>query len=402
MEAASERNRTTCPEVMMELLRIENLRALVENKQWPSISIYVPTHRTGRKEIREDPIRLKNAIAGAKERLSEAGYPRDQASDLLEQAGNLVVNQSFWLYQSDGLAVFVSPETFQYHRLPLRFQDEVVVSDHFSIRQLVPLFSEDGRFYVLALSQKQIRFFEGTRLGIQELAVPEMPKNIADLRQYDEAEEHIQGHTMALTQTARTNVVFHGQGTITDKATYKEDVTRYIQVVARKLEKYLSTETAPLVLAGVEYEQAFYRRENAYRNLLDEGILGNPQELDQNRIHRAAWEIVEPHFAQARQIMLDHYANLSNTGKTSDELETILPAAYHGRVRALFIETNAKAWGQFDPDTLLTTIHGSPGEGDVDLIDLAAVYVLEHQGTIYALRREEMPAQTLHAAIFRY
>jgi hypothetical protein len=126
---------------MMELLRIENLRALVEHKQWPSISIYLPTHRTGRKEIREDPIRLKNAIAEAKERLSEAGYPRDQASDLLEQAGNLVVSQSFWLYQSDGLALFVSPELFQSYRLPLRFQDEVVVSDHFSITAIgAPVF----------------------------------------------------------------------------------------------------------------------------------------------------------------------------------------------------------------------------------------------------------------------
>ena len=173
-------------------------------------------------------------------------------------------------------------------------------------------------------------------------------------------------------------------------------------MVARKLEKYLGTDTAPLVLAAVEYEQAFYRQENAYPNLVDEGILGNPQELDQNQIHDAAWEIVQPHFAQARQTMLGHYANLSNTDKTSDSLETILPAAYHGRVRALFIEANAKAWGQFDPETLLTTVHGSCGEGDVDLIDLATVYVLEHQGTIYALRREEMPAESPLAAMFRY
>lgn len=318
----------------MELLRIENLRALVEYRQWPSISIYLPTHRTGRKEIREDPIRLKNAIGEAKERLHETGYPREQASELLEQASNLVVSQSFWLYQSDGLALFASPELFQYYRLPLRFQDEVVVMDHFSIKQLVPIFSEDGRFYVLALSQKQVRFFQATRLGIQEVAVPEMLKNVSDLRQYDETEEHIQGHTMPMTATGRTNVVFHGQGTITDKATYKEDVTRYIRVVARTLEKYLGTDTAPLVVAGVEYEQAFYRRENTYHHLMDEGIVGNPEELDQNELHEAAWALVEPRFTEARRDILGHYADLSNTDKTSDRLETILPAAYHGRVRA--------------------------------------------------------------------
>jgi hypothetical protein len=386
----------------MELLRIENLRALVEHKQWPCVSMYLPTHRTGRKEIREDPIRLKNAIAEAKEQLGKAGYSRDQASDFLQSTSNLVVNQGFWLYQSDGLAVFASPELFQYYRLPLRFQDEVVVTDHFCVKPLVPLFSEDGRFYVLALSQKQIRFFEATRLGIQERAVPEMPKNIADFRQYDVAEEHIRGHTMAISATARTNVVFHGQGTITDKATYKEDVVRYLRTVARKLEKYLGGDTAPLVLAAVEYEQAFYRQENAYHNLLDDGIVGNPEGLDQNQIHKAAREIVEPRFAEARRTILGHYANLSNTDKTSDRIETILPAAHSGRVRALFIQTNARAWGTFDPTTLLTTVHDNPADGDTDLIDLATVYVLEHQGTIYALREEEMPATSPQAAIFRY
>lgn len=335
-------------------------------------------------------------------RLSEAGYSRDRASKLLGQADNLVVNQSFWLYRSDGLALFVSPAMFQYHRLPLRFQDEVVVSDHFSIKQLVPLFSEDSRFYVLALSQKQIRFFVATRLGIQERAVPEMLKSIDDLRQYDAVEEHLQAHTTAITQPATTDLVFHGQGRIADKATYKSDLVQYVRAVARTLEKYLGAQMAPLVLAGVEYEQAFYRQESAYRHPLDEGIIGNPEGLGQNEIHAAAWEIVEPHFARARRTILGHYADLSNTDNTSDRLETILPAAYHGPLRALFIETNARVWGQFDPDTLLTTVHDNPAEGDVDLIDLAAVYVLQHQGIIYALRKEEMPAESPQAAIFRH
>lgn len=155
-------------------------------------------------------------------------------------------------------------------------------------------------------------------------------------------------------------------------------------------------------MAGVDYEVAFYRQENAYRNLLDKGIPGSPDELDPNELHGAAWDIVEPHFAEARRTILGHYADLSNTDKTSDLLETILPAAYHGRVRALFIETHATTWGTFDPDTLSVRTHDSPEEGDVDLIDLATVYVLECQGMIYALRKEEMPVEGPQAAIFRY
>jgi len=386
----------------MELLRIDHLRALVERRQRPCISMYLPTHRSGRKEMREDSIRLKNAIGEAKARLYQEGYSRNQAADLLQQASDLVLSQSFWLYQSDGLAVFVSPTLFQYYRLPLRFQDEVVVTDHFSVKQLVPLFSEDGRFYILALSQKRIRFFEGTRLGIQERAVPDMPKSIGDLKQYDAVEEHLQAHAMAMTQAATTNLVFHGQGGIADKATYKSDLVQYVRTVARRLEKYLNTDKAPLVLAGVEYEQSFYRQQNAYHNLLDQGIAGSPDELDPNDLHKAAWGIVEPHLAEARRAILDHHADLSNTDKTSDLIETILPAASIGRVRALFIRTNATVWGTFDANASSVTTHDNPQEGDVDLIDLATVYILEHRGMIYALRKEEMPTDSPHAAIFRY
>lgn len=386
----------------MKLLQIDDLRALAEHRQWPCISMYLPTHRMG-KDTRENPIRMRNAVGGARERLTQAGYPKDEAAELLAPASDLITSRDFWLHQSEGLAVFVAPDLFQYFRLPLKFRDDVTVADHFSVKPLIPLFSQDGRFYILALSQKQIRFFEATRLAIHERTVPEMLKGIDDLRQFVEVEEHLQGHTMALTPgRANTNIIFHGQGSIGDKAQYKEDVIQYVKAVSEKLERYLGAETAPLVLAGVGYEQAFYRQVNGYHNLLTEGIAGNPDGLDEKQLHEAAWAIVEPQFAVGRQADLDLYRDFSRTDKTSDRLETILPAAYHGRVRTLFVRPEAKAWGRFDTDKLLVTTHDEPEEGDVDLLDVATVQVLQHDGMLYALKEEEMPARSPQAAIFRY
>ena len=389
--------------VAMRLFQIDDLRALAEQRQRPCISLYLPTHRAGRQETREDPIRLKNAVAQARERLAEAGYPKDSSAELIEPAGALVTSRDFWLERSDGLALFIAPGLFQYYRVPLRLQDEVVVADHFSVKQLIPLFSEDGRFYILALSQKQIRFFEATRTSIQERAMPDMVKSIDDLRQFDEAQAQLQGHTTATTGRApRTDIVFHGQGNIADKATYKAEVAQYINSVSKKLEKHLDGQTAPLVLAAVEYEQAFYRETNSYHHLLEDGILGNPDGLDEGEIHQAAWEIVAPYFAETRRTSLRHFADLSNTDKTSDRLEEILPAACHGRVRTLFLQVQARTWGKFDAERLSVEIRDRPAGGDVDLTDLATVCVLQNKGTIYALPREEMPTPNPQAAIFRY
>ncbi len=386
----------------MRLFQIDDLRDLAERRQWPCISLYLPTHRAGRKETQEDPIRLKNAVAEAKERLAEAGYPKDSIAGLLDPAGRLVTSRDFWLRRADGLALFLAPEFFQFYRVPLKLQEEVVVADHFTVKQLIPLFSEDGRFYVLALSQKRIRFFEATRSSIQERVMPDMLRSIADLKQYDEAQEQLQSHTLGSAGAAGTSVIFHGQGAIADKAIYKADVRGYINIVCKRLERYLDAQTAPLIVAAVEYEQSFYRQANSYHNLLEEGVVGNPDELSDEEIHRAAWEIVEPHFAEARRISLEHFADLSNTEKTTDRLEEVVPAACHGRVRTLFIQTQARRWGQFDDVKSSVEIHDSPAPGDVDLIDLATLCVLQNKGMIYALPRAQMPTESEAAALFRY
>jgi hypothetical protein len=229
-----------------------------------------------------------------------------------------------------------------------------------------------------------------------------MLKSIDDLKQYDAVEEHLQGHTMDMTARGRTNVKFHGQGNIADRAKYKAEVERYVQIVGRKLDKHLNGEKAPLVVAAVEYEQAFYRQAASYQNILEHGIDGNPDGWDEGQIHEAAWEIVEPYFAERRRVSLTHFGDLSNTGKTSEAIEEILPAALNGRVRTMYLRTDVPVWGTFNPETGDVEVHESRQPGDSDLLDLATVYVLQNRGFLYALHSEDMPSDKPQAAMFRY
>jgi hypothetical protein len=49
------------------------------------------------------------------------------------------------------------------YRLPLPFEQLVVISDDFHLKPPLPFFASDGRFYILALSQNQVRLLEGIR-----------------------------------------------------------------------------------------------------------------------------------------------------------------------------------------------------------------------------------------------
>jgi hypothetical protein len=197
-------------------------------------------------------------------------------------------------------------------------------------------------------------------------------------------------------------MALHSYGTVADKAQYKADVRRYVHTVSRKLEKFLNGETAPLILAAVEYEQAFYRQESAYHHLLDEGIAGNPDGLNDDQLHHAAWQIAEPYFTEARQTSLKHFGDLLGTPKTSHRIEEILPAAFHGRVRALYLRTDVPVWGRFDPATLSVETHDAPRDDDTDLLCLAAILVLQSKGVAYAVHKEELPSDSPQAAMFRY
>ena len=55
----------------------------------------------------------------------------------------------------------------------------------------------DGAFFVLALSQGSVRLFEGSRDGIRELDLADIPTSLRDAVGYDYEQRSLQFHTGA-------------------------------------------------------------------------------------------------------------------------------------------------------------------------------------------------------------
>lgn len=384
----------------MDLLNREQLRALMEERGDHRVSLYLPTQRTGA-ETRQNPIRLKNLVRQAEERLTRQGVRGVEAQEILGPAQRLLDDESFWRYQSDGLAVFTSRETFGCYRLPFRFSELVVVTDRFHIKPLLPLLSGDGQFYVLALSKNHVRLLQGTRHSVGEVDLGNVPTSLTAALGAEEREKQLQFHTVARGAAA----IFHGQGGASDNSTHKKDLLRYFNQVDKGLQELLRGETAPLVLAGVEYLLAIYREANTYPRLLDEWVVGNPDGLAAQELHEQAWAIVQPHFTRAQEQAAAQYRELAGTGRTSSQLERILPAAQHGRVDSLFVALGVQRWGKFDAVSGGVDIHEQRQPGDQDLLDLAAMQTLASAGSVYAVDPDQVPGgerRSPVAAVFRY
>lgn len=188
----------------------------------------MPTHRAGA-ETQQDPIRLKNLLGRAEECLLAGGLRTPEARELLKPAQKILWNGLLWQHQSDGLAMFLSPEEFSYYRLPFDFEELVVITDCFHIKSLLPLLSGDGRFYVLALSQNQVRLLQGTRYSISEVDAGSIPVSFAEALRYDDPERRLQFHTSTRTPGGKGEraAIFHGHGVGTDNA--EVNILRYFQ-----------------------------------------------------------------------------------------------------------------------------------------------------------------------------
>ncbi|MEQ8152661.1 MAG: hypothetical protein ABRQ32_07140 [Smithellaceae bacterium] len=384
----------------MDMLERKDLSMLIEERDL-CVSIFLPTHRKAA-EIQQDPIRLSNALSEAEKKLQELGMRAPEAKALLDPARRLVDYPFFWRHQSDGLAIFVSPNVFRCYRLPRQFDELLVVTRRFHIKPLLSLFAADGLFYILALSKKQVRLLQASRYNVMPIDVEDMPKGLADVLKYDVYEQNLQFHTQTSTYAmpGKRAAVYHGQGGGTDNT--KDNIFRYFKQVDNGLQDVLKEEKAPLVLSGVDYLIPIYLKANTYAHTLDKGIPGNPDELSDSELHIRAWEIVEPLFLKSQRQDFSQYLNLSAGPRTSGAIRDILIASYEGRTEILFVAQGMNRWGSFSLDRREITLSKENETGMEDLLDLAAVQTILHGGTVHIMKPDEMGDHGPIAAVFRY
>lgn len=383
----------------MKLMTKNDLKNLIEKQKGLCISIFMPTHRAG-PETRQNSIRFKNLLGEAERQLLATGIRAAEMKKLLKPAQALLNDRPFWQHQSDGLAMFLSQETFRYYSLPLDFEELIVATDRFHTKPLLLLFSGDGRFYVLALSQNQVKLFQGTRFSVSELELKGVPKDINEALKYDDPEKQLQFHTGTPGVTGKRAAMFHGHGIGKDDS--KQNTLRYFRQINKGVYELLKEETAPLALTGVGYLFSIYRKVNTYPHLVEEGIAGNPEELSAQELHDRAWDIVEPLFLKAQRDAIKQYKQLANTERASRDISVIVPAAYHGRIELLFVAVGTQQWGTFDQDSNDVRLHQKAEPGSGDLLDFAAIHTLLNAGTVYAVEPKKVPDDAPLAAVFRY
>lgn len=385
----------------MDVVRHEDLKALMTQSNGLCVSLFLPTSRSG-SDTGQGSIRLGNLLKDAEGQLIRQGMRAPEAGRLLREARGLVGDLWFWTHQADGLAVFISGGSTQYYRLPIELEELAIVNDRFYLKPLIRLLGSDMRFYLLALSQNSVRLMWGSRFNWGTVALEGVPANLADALKYDEPWRQLQHHAVGPKPhgSGRVAATFHGHGAGKDEP--KERIFRYFRMIDDGLAPTLRDETVPLVLAGVDYLIPIYRSATGYDFVADDAVTGNPDRLSDQELHSRAVPLAEPYFRHGHEDAIARFAQFEPDGKATADVEEVVVAAHAGRVESLLLAHGGHRWGRHDLAAGNVELHRNRYQGSEDLLDLAAVNTWLHRGDVFVLDAAQMPGEAQAAAVLRY
>lgn len=389
----------------MDLLTPTSFRRLADITDVNSVSLLMPTHTTGR-EVNQDPIRLKNLLKRAEERLVARGQRAADVRKQLEPLSQLIDDVSFWAHQQAGMAAFVAQGTAYLYAVPFSLPEHVVVGRHCYLLPLARLLSEDTRFYVLAISPKHVRLLSCSRHAAEEVALPGWPEDFEDMMQYVEGEPQLRFRAEARptprTAGSEETAMFHGHPGEDAESERKQRLLEFSRLIDRRVRDAVGPGRTPLVLACDQRLAAIYREATAYPGIVEKPVAGNPDRQKPDDLRHMAWEILAPVITRAREASIARCYQAAGNGRAADNLEDVILAAHDGRVDTLLICDNRQYWGKFDPQQRRLDIHDSPAAEDEELLNLAMITTLKQRGTVQAVTQDRLPNRKAAVAILRY
>ncbi len=377
---------------------LDELQEVLQPREGPAITLMVPT-LAGGTDFRQNSVRFKNQIRVAEEALSARGLSATRIKELMAPATEMLGNTPFWEKQKRGLVMFLSPRFSRYYRVPLALPEMAVVSDgDFHVKPLLPLVAETGRFFLLTLSQNRVTLYEAFREGMTEIEPIGMPPSLREFLEQQGVEGGRQFQTRSLGASDRSGVS-HGHNPADQD---KERLAEYFREVENAVWQVLRHERVPLLLAGVEYLHPIYREVSRHPHLMEQGLHGNVEGMSEAELFSRAWEIMETRLQQHRNAALARFRNKVGTGLTSTEPAQVVPAACQGRIDTLFVPVGVQVWGRYLPETSEIELSAPGTNGQMDLLNVAAVATLTSGGRVLVLEPSEIPGEGKAAAIFRY
>ena len=343
------------------------------------VSIYLPMHKKGKEQNQHlDQANLKHCIKEVKKALSEYQFSKQESDNYLKP-----------VQQLDGLAIFLDSKGLVYYTIPIPFKTQTYVADHFYLKPMFPLYSENGHYYILELSMDHVKLHEASKYGLEEIYIEDFaPDKLEEAVGYDYRPKMLQFRSGQAPHGAGS---FHGYDEGKDDE--KKEILSYFNAIDKGLNQILKTSKAPLVLACIDKLYPIYKQANSYPHLYDKSIDGNPELLNKDQLHKASWQLIQSYFEQYKNNKLARFKEFYHTPKTTFEVKNTVDAAVNGRIDTLFIVENTDLYGTYNNANKRLTIDEQKNVDNASLINLCAMHTFKNGGNVFLLNPNVMPVK---------
>jgi hypothetical protein len=359
----------------------QDILLLEAARGYPCVTITLPTHRTS-PDNRQDPIRLKNLVRQAAERLTgELGKREvegvlrgiDQLADGIDHEHNL-----------DGLALFVSAETVRAEKVPFTLPERVIVDESFFTRDLVYAFNRSPRYWVLALSEQPTRLFEATRDDLAELTA---------------------GSPFPMAHGGRGGGrTLPNEPAINVSQLRDEHHRIFFRDVDQALGAYLAADPLPVALVGVDRYIAFFQEVTSHGDKIVTTLTGSHDKTSAHELGKLVWPLVRESLAARRAGIFGELEAAVGGQRSASTLGEVWRVAHEGRGQTLIVEEGYHEAATVDESGLRLLPAGDQGGPTAldDAVDEVIAKVLAMGGRVVFADDGTLSEHSRIALILRY
>lgn len=383
-----------------ELAEFETARDLkpILGAEGPCLSVYIALSAAPPNQgVKANALEWKETLRALEPKVGSYGAGAAELLESIRDWGAILQDQE---PQGHSVGVLRSPDVFRFTWIDEVVKSRAEIGPHFYIRPLLPELTRDKTFYILALSQKNVRLLRCTSRSSEEIPLPQHVANSYDAYMNSAKPDHVTDNRASAGPGAGTSkgVMFT---TSSDREDKDEYLVHFFRQIDRGVEEILHGKTEPVVLAGVEYEIALYRSLKSNLHLAQECVQGAPNSLKSGEMHARALDAILRCYEKKVDEALAQYNHKVGAG-ASNRLKDVVTAAHDGRVLTLLVSDSLEKTGVFDETTHSVKGRETGTPEDEDLVNDAAVQTVLHAGQVFVVPTGKMPNGAPLAAIYRF
>ncbi|MGH8660080.1 MAG: hypothetical protein ACREV4_16870 [Gammaproteobacteria bacterium] len=336
-------------------------------------------------DVQGDRIELKNLTRTGLDQLRAKDVDKRQVAAIEEAVDDLVDDDTFWEFQANSLAVFVTPDTTRTFRLPNALEPMVEAGDRFFIKPLLRAITVPQSAFLLALAQGSVRLIEVSGdMPALEVKVAGMPKDAA-------------------SAVGKASILGRApSGRIQGSEGQKVRLRQYARQVDQALRELLAGRETPLILAAASPLDSIFRSVNTYPHLVDEVIPGSPERVSDADLAQASRTVLDRLHRADLEGLHRLFETRAAQGRTTTDIAHAARAATFGAVSVLLVDIDEIVPGLVNEDDGSVAFGASASGESYGVVDQIAGRALLAGARVLGVRRADIPGDGSLAAILRY